>query len=83
MEKSILISFIGTGKPAKGSGKDEYEETEYKFPDKKKYSTTLITSAIFNYLTKVGEKNLEKVIVVGTQQSIWSELSKIRKIRYL
>jgi cell division protein DivIC len=71
MAGSVLVSFIGTGRKARGEEATEYEKTLYKFPDGSEVETSLITSAL------VGKFNPQKVIVIGTTKSAWSELSKI------
>ena len=69
--KRVLISFIGTGKKAEGDDSQEYEKATYQFPDGSIERSSLITSSLFKYL------NPDKVIVLGTPDSIWSELSWI------
>jgi cell division protein DivIC len=69
--KRVLVSFIGTGRKAQGEGKKEYIKTRYRFPDESEQETPLITSALFNYLKP------DKLIVIGTPESIWSELANI------
>lgn len=69
--KKILISFVGTGKKADKSEAEQYEETVYQFPNGFEKKTSLITSALIEYL------NPNKIIIIGTSRSIWAELSHI------
>jgi len=69
--RKVLISFIGTGKKAEGGGVEQYEEAIYQFPNGFKKKSSLITSVLFEYI------NPDKVIIIGTSESIWSELSNI------
>jgi len=67
----VLISFLGTGKKAQGEGKQEYEKANYQLPDGNLQESSLITSVLYKYLQP------DRLIVIGTPESIWSELSKI------
>ena len=68
----VLISFIGTGKQAANEDKKEYETALYQLPNEDIVESSLITSVLFDYL------NPNKLIVIGTSKSIWSELSHIK-----
>jgi len=68
----VLISFIGTGKQAANDDKKEYETALYQLPNGDIIESSLITSVLFDYL------NPDKLVVIGTSRSIWSELSHIR-----
>ena len=69
--KRVLISFIGTGRKAEGEISQEYEEAIYQFPDGSRYKSSLITSTLYDYLKP------DKIIVLGTSDSIWAELSQM------
>jgi cell division protein DivIC len=69
--KKILISFIGTGRPAQGEEEKEYQKARYLLPEGSFQDSTLVTSVLYNYLKP------DKLVVIGTPDSIWSELSKI------
>jgi len=69
--KKVLISFIGTGRKAQGEGKEEYIKTLYQLPNGKLIETSLLVSALFNYIKP------DKLVVIGTPESIWSELANI------
>jgi cell division protein DivIC len=69
--KKILISFIGTGRPAQGEEEKEYQKARYLLPEGSFQDSTLVTSVLYNYLKP------DKLVVIGTPESIWSELSKI------
>ncbi|MEO2153567.1 MAG: TIGR02221 family CRISPR-associated protein [Aquificota bacterium] len=69
--QKVLISFIGTGRKAQGGGKEEYQKAIYQIPNRRPKESSLITSVLFNELKP------DKLIVIGTPQSIWAELSKI------
>lgn len=68
MKQKILVGFIGTGRKAKDESADTYEKTTYVFPDGTKFRTSLITSALVNKLDP------DKIVLIGTNKSIWSEL---------
>lgn len=68
----VLVSFIGTGKPAANEDKKEYETAFYKLPNEEVIESSLITSVLFDYLKP------DKLVVIGTPKSIWSELSQIK-----
>ncbi|WP_461829843.1 TIGR02221 family CRISPR-associated protein [Aquifex sp.] len=68
MEQKILVGFIGTGRKAKDEPAETYERTTYIFPDGTKFRTSLITSALVNKLDP------DKIVLIGTSKSIWSEL---------
>jgi len=70
MEK-VLISFIGTGKKAQAEGKEEYQKARYKLSDDFIKDSSLITSVLYEYLKP------DKLIVIGTPESIWAKLSEI------
>ena len=68
----VLISFIGTGEKAANEDKKEYETALYQLPNKIIIESSLITSVLFDYVKP------DKLIVIGTPKSIWSELSHIK-----
>ena len=68
----VLISFIGRGIPDKKSGRaGDYVKTVYELPDGSKKETTLITSALYDYLKP------DKLILIGTPGSIWVKLEEL------
>ena len=67
----VLISFIGTGRKAANEGKQEYETAIYGLPDGSQRESSLITSVLYHHLKP------DKLIVIGTAKSIWSELDKL------
>jgi cell division protein DivIC len=69
--QKILVSFIGTGRPAQGEEEKEYQKARYLLPEGSFQDSTLVTSVLYNYLKP------DKLVVIGTPDSIWSELSKI------
>lgn len=78
---NILISVIGKGQLKKDQTVG-YDQTEYVFnPDKsKKYvatRTAFFGSALYEYLNKVEKMQIDKFILIGTDQSAWSELYQI------
>ncbi len=72
MNQRVLVGFIGTGKKAKDEGADTYEKTTYRFPDGTEFKTSLITSILIRKL------NPDKVVLIGTNKSIWCELAQIQ-----
>ena len=78
---NILISVIGKGRLKKDQTVG-YEQTEYVFnPDKsKKYiatRTAFFGIALYEYLNEVENMQIDKFILIGTDQSAWSELYQI------
>ena len=78
---NILISVIGRGSVKKDQTVG-YEQTEYVFnPDKsKKYiatRTAFFGIALYEYLNEVENMQIDKFILIGTDQSAWSELYQI------
>ncbi|WPX08759.1 TIGR02221 family CRISPR-associated protein [Anaerocellum danielii] len=78
---NILISVIGKGRLKKDQTVG-YEQTEYVFnPDKsKKYvasKTAFFGIALYKYLKEVEKMQIDKFILIGTDQSAWSELYQI------
>ena len=67
----VLISFIGTGRKAANEGKQEYEKAIYGLTDGSQRESSLITSVLYHHLKP------DKLIVIGTAKSIWSELDKL------
>jgi len=67
----VLISFIGTGKKAANEGKQEYETAIYELPSGTTRESSLITSVLYHWIKP------NKLIVIGTEKSIWSELDKL------
>ncbi|GEM_PF-2470543 len=71
MSSKVLVSFLGTGGRAEGGEKKEYEKTKYVFPQGETIESSLITSALFKFIKP------KKLIVIGTSQSVWSQLIEI------
>jgi cell division protein DivIC len=71
MASKVLVSFLGTGGRAEGGKKEEYRRTKYRFPDGEIKDASLITSALFDFIKPA------KLIVIGTSESVWSELIEI------
>ncbi len=69
-----MISFIGRGIPDKKTNRPgDYVKTVYELPDGSKKETTLITSALYDYLKP------DKLILIGTPGSIWIKLEELIK----
>lgn len=71
--ETVLISFIGTG----DLQNQEYKDTDYYFEgETSPRKTAVFGSALLDYLQSRNEK-VERWLIMGTAQSIWSELIKM------
>lgn len=67
----ILISLIGTGKPAKGDTKNnQYEVTDYKIEDKIYKNKTFTSNAIIEHY------GIDTLFLIGTTASMWDNMAE-------
>lgn len=76
MPNTLLVSFIGVGKPGIRGSETAYAQTRYKFSGERIYETCIFGSALRQFLIDT-HNTIKRWLIMGSEDSIWPALYEI------